>query len=106
VTIAAGYLCDSGLILCADTQESIQGYVKTSTEKIKLFQGSVYTVAFAGAGDNAVQIEMVIQEISDEMRTEEPTSLEAESLSSRGIHHIGLHSAPRETLGRWMRWRL
>jgi 20S proteasome alpha/beta subunit len=75
VTIAAGYLCATGVILCSDTQESIQGYVKTSTEKIKLFQGSVYTVAFAGAGDNAVQIEMVVQEISDELKTEEPTSL-------------------------------
>jgi 20S proteasome alpha/beta subunit len=75
VTIAAGYLCGSGVILCADTQESIQGYVKTSTEKIKLFQGNFYTVAFAGAGDNAVQIEMTIQEICDELKTEEPTSL-------------------------------
>jgi 20S proteasome alpha/beta subunit len=75
MTIAAGYLCDTGVILCADTQESIQGYVKTSTEKIKLFQGNSYTVAFAGAGDNSVQIEMVVQEICDELKTEEPTSL-------------------------------
>jgi 20S proteasome alpha/beta subunit len=75
VTIAAGYLCDTGIILCADTQESIQGFVKTSTEKVKLFSGKSYTIAFAGAGDNSVQIDMVVQEICDELREEEPPSL-------------------------------
>ena len=75
MTIAAGYLCDTGVILCADTQESIQGFVKTSTEKVKVFSGNTYTVAFAGAGDNSVQIDMVVQEICDELREEEPPSL-------------------------------
>ncbi|MBZ5663396.1 MAG: hypothetical protein LAO30_02220 [Acidobacteriia bacterium] len=75
MTIAAGYLCDTGVIICADTQESIQGFVKTSTEKVKLFSGSSYTVAFAGAGGNSVQIDMVVQEICDELKEEEPPSL-------------------------------
>lgn len=75
MTIAAGYLCDTGVILCADTQETISGYVKTSTEKITVLEGSRWTAAFAGAGDNGVQIDMVIQEICDELRDEEPPSL-------------------------------
>jgi len=74
MTVAAGYLCDGGIVLCADTQETISGYVKTSTEKITIFSGSEYTVALAGAGNNAVQIEMVIQEIRDELREQEPPS--------------------------------
>ena len=74
MTVAAGYLCHEGAILCADTQETIPGYVKTSTEKITVFDGSAYTVAFAGSGNNAVQIDMVIQEICDELQDEEPPS--------------------------------
>jgi 20S proteasome alpha/beta subunit len=75
MTIAAGYLCNDGVILCADTQETIQGYVKTSTQKITVFEGNSCTVAFAGAGDNGIQIDMVIQEICDELREEEPPSV-------------------------------
>jgi 20S proteasome alpha/beta subunit len=75
MTVAAGYICDSGVIICADTQETISGYVKTSTEKITVFDGTEYTVALAGAGNNAVQIEMVVQEICDELQSEEPPSM-------------------------------
>jgi 20S proteasome alpha/beta subunit len=75
MTIAAGYLCNGGIILSADTQETIQGYVKTSTEKITVFEGSTYTVAFAGSGNNGVQIDMIVQEICDELETEEPPSM-------------------------------
>jgi 20S proteasome alpha/beta subunit len=75
MTIAAGYLYEGGVILSADTQETISGYVKTSTEKITVFEGSRYTAAFAGAGNNAIQIDMVIQEICDEMKAEEPPSI-------------------------------
>ncbi|MGA7891114.1 MAG: hypothetical protein WB993_16640 [Candidatus Sulfotelmatobacter sp.] len=75
MTIAAGYLYHGGVILSADTQETISGYVKTSTEKITVFEGSRYTVAFAGSGNNAIQIDMVIQEVCDELRAEEPPSM-------------------------------
>ncbi len=75
MTVAAGYICDDGEILSADTQETIAGYVKTSSEKITVYDGATYTVALAGAGNNAVQIEMVIQEICDELRAEEPPSM-------------------------------
>lgn len=75
MTIAAGYLCDTGVILCADTQETIAGFVKTSTEKIAVFDGAEYTIALAGAGNNAVQIEMVVQEICDELEAEEPPTI-------------------------------
>jgi 20S proteasome alpha/beta subunit len=77
MTVAAGYICDYGIILCADTQETIAGFVKTSTEKITVFEGQKHTAALAGAGNNAVQIEMIIQEICDELRDDEPKSFTA-----------------------------
>jgi 20S proteasome alpha/beta subunit len=86
VTIAAGYLCKGGVILSADTQETIQGYVKTSTDKITVFEGSTYTVGFAGSGNNAVQIDMVIQEICDELEAEEPPTM----IGFKALLHIVL----------------
>jgi 20S proteasome alpha/beta subunit len=35
MTIAAGFVCSDGIVLCADTQETITGYTKNSTEKIR-----------------------------------------------------------------------
>lgn len=64
VTIAAGFPCKDGLILCADTQEVIQGYVKTETEKMTVIQGGDWNVAITGAGDGDL-IEMAIQELHD-----------------------------------------
>jgi len=62
MTIAAGFPCKEGLVLCADTQEVISGYVKTDTEKMTLITDAGWTVAITGAGDGDF-IEMAIQEI-------------------------------------------
>src|SRR5262245_23262059 len=61
VTIVGGFRCDEGIVLCADTQETIQG-TRTHTPKLRLeprrdFYGNGgegkddLMVAFAGAGD-------------------------------------------------------
>jgi hypothetical protein len=63
MTIAMGFPCRDGVVLCADTQEVISGYVKTDTEKMTIIQSAPdYNVAITGAGD-ADSIEMVIQEV-------------------------------------------
>lgn len=52
VTIAAGFVCLDGVLLCADTQETIAGYTKTKTEKILAeFEGS-FGIAVTGSGDS------------------------------------------------------
>jgi 20S proteasome alpha/beta subunit len=51
MTIAAGFVCLDGIVLCADTQETITGYTKNSTEKIRLWRDGGLNIAITGAGD-------------------------------------------------------
>ena len=62
LTIAAGFPCKDGLVMCADTQEIIPGYVKTDTEKMRVIEGTQFNMVFAGAGD-ADLIDMTVQEM-------------------------------------------
>src|SRR5437660_5043389 len=54
VAIAAGFVCMDGMILCADTQETITGYTKNSTEKIAKWEDDNFTLAVAGSGDSEI----------------------------------------------------
>lgn len=74
MTIAAGFRCREGLVLCADTQETIQGYVKTDTDKISISQIGLNTYAFAGAG-NSVQLDGLVQEIEARLTSKTPHAL-------------------------------
>ncbi len=60
MTIAAGFPCVGGLVLCADTQETISGYVKVNTGKMTSLENHVTNIVFTGAGDTEL-IEMTIQ---------------------------------------------
>ena len=76
MTIAAGFPCKDGLILCADTQEVISGYVKTETEKMTVIQGGQWNVVITGAGESDL-IELAVQEIHyDLMRMKPPQTLQ------------------------------
>jgi 20S proteasome alpha/beta subunit len=52
VTIAAGYVGMNGIVLCADTQETIPDYIKGNTDKIRYFFDRGLHVAVTGAGDS------------------------------------------------------
>jgi len=52
MTIAAGFVCLDGIVLCADTQETISGYTKNNTEKIRTWQDQGLCIAITGAGDS------------------------------------------------------
>jgi 20S proteasome alpha/beta subunit len=72
MTIAMGFPCRDGLVLCADTQEVISGYVKTDTEKMTIIQSAPdYNVVITGAGDGDF-IEMVIQEVHAALNSNHP----------------------------------
>ena len=56
VTIAAGFHCIEGIVLCADTQETVDNYIKRNVPKIAVRpqwtdDKSIPRVVFAGAGD-------------------------------------------------------
>jgi 20S proteasome alpha/beta subunit len=66
VTIAAGFVCYDGMILCADTQEVIPGYTKNETEKIREWKDRGLCIAIAGAGDTEL-IEALSQRIESKL---------------------------------------
>jgi 20S proteasome alpha/beta subunit len=71
MTIAAAFPCKDGLILCADTQETIPGFVKTDTEKMHTIVRDTYSLVFTGAGDGPL-VEMTIQEMRDALLRDNP----------------------------------
>lgn len=60
MTIAAAFYCTDGLVLCADTQETIIGYAKVNTQKMSQLETPFFTVVFTGAGDSGL-IDMTVQ---------------------------------------------
>jgi hypothetical protein len=72
MTIAAGYVCDSGIVLCADTQETIPGYTKNSAHKLMAFETADLNLIFAGSGNNATQIDEAANEIAIKMSVAGP----------------------------------
>src|SRR5258708_11268684 len=51
VTIAAGFVCEDGLLLCADSQEVISGYTKNEVDKVRMWKDQGLCIAITGAGD-------------------------------------------------------
>ncbi|HTR23336.1 MAG TPA: hypothetical protein VMI10_05085 [Terriglobales bacterium] len=66
MTIAAGFVCMDGLVLCADTQEVIPGYTKNRTEKVHeyLCSDKDFGMVIAGAGEVDL-IEAAVQNIDE-----------------------------------------
>lgn len=51
MTIAAGFCCSDGIVLCADTQITIQGTLKYPESKIRMAPGLATKPTFAFCGD-------------------------------------------------------
>jgi hypothetical protein len=62
LTIAAGFIGQNGIVLCADTQEVIPGLTKNEVDKIRLWKDQGLCIAIAGAGDSEL-IETASQRI-------------------------------------------
>lgn len=69
VTIAAGFVCQDGIVLCADTQEVIPGFTKNETEKIKVWKDGGFSIAITGSGETE-GIEVAAQLIEDALTEE------------------------------------
>ena len=52
MTIAAGFVCSNGLVLCADTEYT--GSIRQTGPKVWVRETDSYTLAVAGAGDSAL----------------------------------------------------
>jgi 20S proteasome alpha/beta subunit len=106
MTIAAGFVCMDGIVLCADTQETITGYTKNSTEKIRQMADQGLCVAITGAGETEL-IETVGERIQHalfceyspkEMRmTEQVRDIIQQEMSSAFRRYIAPYAAfPRD----------
>jgi len=86
MTIALGLVANDGLVLCADTQQTISGYIKTYDGKVDmhLYPEPRIVLAIAGAGtkdyiDTARQ--SLLENFPEELeRRQEPMSLRIQVL--------------------------
>jgi 20S proteasome alpha/beta subunit len=72
MTIAAGFICTDGIVLCADTQEVIYSYAKVNTEKMRQLETPAYNVVFTGAGDTGL-LETTIQLMEQALLDKKPS---------------------------------
>ena len=64
MTIAAGFYCNEGIILCADSQMTVSGYIKNYDGKIRTVMTKNLVAAFVGSGTTDY-IETAIQKASE-----------------------------------------
>lgn len=95
MTIAAGFPCSDGLVLCADTQETIIGYAKVETQKMTQLRTTVNNFVFTGSGDSGL-IEMTIQLMDEALTLKQPTALLSveEVLRESLVETFNQHLAP------------
>jgi 20S proteasome alpha/beta subunit len=68
VTIVAGFRCNSGVVLAADSQEVISDYAKTTAQKIRVLQHSdKWRVGIAGSADDSAYLDLFEEELFDRL---------------------------------------
>src|SRR5438874_12034650 len=75
VTIIAGFRCREGIVICADTQETVSGLSKRNTPKLRFepsggpHEGDSLAAAFCGAGDNGPFIDKIVETAWEDAQT-------------------------------------
>lgn len=98
MTIAAGFVCDGGIVMCADSQETY-GDLKWNVEKLTAENALGYCpIMMSGAGFGDA-IDSAIQRISDKLRGgfEHEIALEHIRDILRDIHENDLQFYPTDT---------
>jgi hypothetical protein len=72
MTYIAAFHCSSGIVMCADTQETLHDY-KTYVEKISVVEDQSCPLAVGGAGDGQL-IEAFTQELIDRTKETPPVT--------------------------------
>jgi len=75
VTIAAGFVCGDGVLLCASTRETYgAGYVRLPLEKIRTLEDPDCALAITGTGNTAL-LEMATERILERLKDKSPHNL-------------------------------
>jgi len=72
VTIIAAFQCRDGLLMCADSEQSIGSEAKAQARKILLVKTPSYNVGIGGAGDSS-SIEYIQNELRQRIALDRPT---------------------------------
>ena len=90
MTICAGFHCGDGIVLCADTQETVSNYIKRNVPKLEIrptFMDSSYKgskAIFSGAGDGDF-IDYLIEKLWDAMKSKNTMEEMVEALEKQLI---------------------
>lgn len=76
MTLIAGFKCEGGVVLCADTQETT-GAAKYSTEKLEAYERDWCRVGIAGAGNYGDLIDTMVDRIRSGLDRDKPTTSES-----------------------------
>lgn len=71
MTIAAGFNCMGGIVMCSDSKEIYPDQVKYDTDKIVATSGEFGTFIFTGATDDADVLNSAIQKLREKVTTKE-----------------------------------
>ena len=90
VTIAAGFQCSDGVVLCADTEINVAGFVKFPGSKFRLYPRMACCPVFTFAGD-VLYCEMLVRHIVESVlvaERQESGVLAAVQAKALSIHQI------------------
>jgi 20S proteasome alpha/beta subunit len=95
MTIAIGLLCNEGLVVAADTEEVLGGYIKTSTEKMRVMEREGYKLTITGAGESDF-IGCFCDELEEALDENEPKDIKAiyKVLRATQLQYFRNHLAP------------
>ncbi len=102
MTIAAGFKCTDGLVLCSDTEYTWDSVLKLPGPKIYTHREPSFSLAFAGAGDVDF-IRMAVQRIVNALKGQNPTFQQIEvcvQVIIKRIHQEHLYPFPGITYER------
>ena|SRR2546425_4986830 len=85
MTIAAGFRCKDGIIVCADSQETIPDYVKIYGRKLVVCEHSDFKIALTGAG-GADMLEMIFHAIMQRLGGPEYTVASLQGIISEVVY--------------------
>jgi len=99
MTYIAAFGCKDGIVMCADTQESVEG-AKNYVEKLSIVEDSSYPLAVGGAGFGSL-IDCLMDEIIERTSKERPaTKKELKKLVQQGLTEVYKSDLPALTLRR------
>ncbi|MGD0164503.1 MAG: hypothetical protein ABSB39_18700 [Candidatus Sulfotelmatobacter sp.] len=73
MTVVAGFVNPSVVVLAADSREVISDYSKRRTKKIRVYENATWRIGIAGSSDHSAYLDLFEQELVDKLRIAQET---------------------------------